>query len=116
MNRRQFLFSSVMATLAPRSSVAASASIDILPDEAIGTISPLIYGHFTENLGGCIYDGVWVGEGSKVSNTGGVRNALVQGLRKIKAPVVRWPGGCFADSYDWRDGIGPRAERSTRTN
>lgn len=116
MDRRQFLFSSALAALAPRTSIAASASIDILPDEAIAKISPLIYGHFTENLGGCIYDGIWVGEGSKVSNTGGIRNELIQGLRKIKAPVVRWPGGCFADSYDWRDGIGPRTGRPTRTN
>jgi alpha-L-arabinofuranosidase len=116
MNRRTFLLSTAAAMLAPRASLAASASIDILPDEPIGTISPLIYGHFTEHLGGCIYDGIWVGEKSKVPNTGGIRNELIENMKRIKAPVVRWPGGCFADSYDWRDGVGPRAERPKRTN
>jgi len=92
------------------------ARIDVLLDEVIGTINPDIYGHFAEHLGGVVYDGIWVGENSKVPNTGGIRNALVEALRRIKAPVIRWPGGCFADSYDWRDGIGPRAQRATRTN
>src|SRR5262245_4823304 len=88
------------------------ARIDVLLDEVIGTINPDIYGHFAEHLGGVVYDGIWVGENSKVPNTGGIRNALVEALRRIKAPVIRWPGGCFADSYDWRDGIGPRAQRA----
>ncbi len=115
MDRRQFLLSSV-AILAPRAALGASARVDILPDEPIGTISPNVYGHFTEHLGGCIYDGVWVGEKSKVPNIGGVRKALVDNLKRIKAPIIRWPGGCFADSYNWRDGVGPRNERPTRTN
>ncbi len=63
-----------------------------------------------------IYDGVWVGKDSKIPNVGGIRKALVDGLKRIKAPVIRWPGGCFADSYDWKDGIGPAAKRPTRTN
>ena len=116
LDRRQFLFSSGLALLAPRLSSAASARIEILPDETIGTISPAIYGHFTEHLGGCIYDGLWVGEGSKVPNVGGVRKALIDHLKQIKAPVIRWPGGCFADSYNWRDGVGPRAQRPRHTN
>ena len=62
-------------------------------------------------LGGAVYDGIWVGENSRVPNTGGIRTALVEALRRIKAPVIRWPGGCFADSYDWRDGTGPRPDR-----
>ena len=94
----------------------ADSHIDVLLSEPLGTISPNIYGHFTENLGGVIYDGVWVGEDSKVPNEHGIRSALIERLRKIKAPVIRWPGGCFADSYDWRDGVGPREKRPRRTN
>jgi alpha-N-arabinofuranosidase len=115
MNRRHFLATG-LALLAPRSSFAASARIDILPDEPIGPISPNIYGHFTEHLGGCIYDGIWVGEKSKIPNIGGIRKALVDNLKLLKPPVIRWPGGCFADSYNWRDGVGPREERPRRTN
>ena len=92
------------------------ASVTVLLDEPIATIAPEIYGHFTENLGGVIYGGVWVGEKSPIPNIGGIRRALVEKLRAIHAPVIRWPGGCFADSYDWRDGVGPAARRPTRTN
>jgi alpha-N-arabinofuranosidase len=99
-----------------QSSRAADSRIEVLLGEEIGTISPNIYGHFAEHLGGVVYDGIWVGENSKVPNTAGIRTALVDALKRIKAPVIRWPGGCFADSYDWRDGIGPRARRPKRTN
>ncbi len=116
MHRRDFVLSTLAVLAAPRSSLAASAAIDILPDEPIGTIAPTIYGHFTEHLGGCIYDGIWVGENSKVPNVNGIRKALVDHLQQIKAPVIRWPGGCFADSYNWRDGVGPRDKRPKRTN
>jgi alpha-N-arabinofuranosidase len=92
----------------------ATAHIDIILEEPVATIAPEIYGHFIEHLGGVIYDGVWVGENSKIANTGGVRQAVVDALKAIHAPVIRWPGGCFADSYDWRDGVG--AERNPRTN
>jgi alpha-N-arabinofuranosidase len=85
-------------------------------DEPLGAISPNIYGHFAENLSGVIYDGIWVGENSKVPNVNGIRKELIEEMRKIKPPVVRFPGGCFADSYDWRDGIGPRDKRPRRTN
>ena len=85
-------------------------------DEPLGTISPLIYSHFTEELGAVIYDGVWVGEKSKIPNTGGIRTALIEKMRQIKAPAIRWPGGCFADSYDWRDGVGPKDKRPRRTD
>jgi alpha-N-arabinofuranosidase len=95
---------------------AADSRIEVLLGEEIGTISPNIYGHFAEHLGGVVYDGIWLGENSKVPNTGGIRTALVEALKRIKAPVIRWPGGCFADSYDWRDGTGPRARRPKRTN
>ncbi len=97
-------------------SALADSHIEIRLDETIGTIAPEIYGHFTEHLGGVIYDGVWVGTDSKVPNIGGIRKALVDAMKLIKPSVVRWPGGCFADSYDWRDGVGPRDKRPTRTN
>src|SRR5689334_3902919 len=112
---KQIAFGS-MGLLAARSSQAAEARIEVLLDEPIGTISPEIYGHFTEHIGGVIYDGIWVGENSKIPNQGGIRSALVEHMRRIKPAVVRWPGGCFADSYNWRDGIGPRQERPRRTN
>jgi alpha-N-arabinofuranosidase len=96
------------------SATQATAQIEIIPAEPIGTIAPEIYGHFIEHLGGAIYDGVWVGENSKIPNEGGIRRALIDALKAIRAPIIRWPGGCFADSYDWRDGIGP--QRKTRTN
>lgn len=115
MQRRDFLIAS-LALMAPRTSLAASGRIEILPDEPIGTIAPDVYGHFTEHLGGCIYDGVWVGEGSRIPNYRGVRKALVDELKKLRPPVIRWPGGCFADSYNWRDGVGPRDKRPKRTN
>src|ERR1700728_355420 len=98
------------------SAATADAGIEILLPEPLGTISPNIYGHFTENLGGVVYDGIWVGEKSKVANVQGVRKNLVDALRKIKSPVIRWPGGCFADGYDWKDGVGPTAQRPPRTN
>ena len=90
--------------------------IEVFADEPIGTISRNVYGHFTEHIGGVIYDGVWVGRNSKIPNVNGIRKALLEKLKQIKAPVIRWPGGCFADSYDWKDGIGPAAHRPTRTN
>lgn len=75
-----------------------------------------IYGHFAEHLGRCIYEGIWVGEDSPIPNVRGIRTDVVEALRKIKAPVLRWPGGCFADEYHWMDGIGPRHQRPTMVN
>jgi alpha-N-arabinofuranosidase len=94
----------------------SDSRLEILVDEPIGTIAPEIYGHFVEHLGGVVYDGIWVGEGSKVANVGGIRKTLVDQLRTINPPVIRWPGGCFADSYDWRDGIGAADKRPRRTD
>jgi alpha-L-arabinofuranosidase len=95
---------------------AVDSRIEVLFDETLGTISPNIYGHFTENLGGVFYDGIWVGEQSRVPNVDGLRRDVIEHMKKIKAPVIRFPGGCFADSYDWRDGIGPVEKRPKRTN
>lgn len=81
-----------------------------------GTINRNIYGHFAEHLGRCIYEGVWVGEDSPIANTKGIRNDVVEALKEIKIPVLRWPGGCFADEYHWKDGIGPREGRKRMIN
>jgi alpha-N-arabinofuranosidase len=94
----------------------ADSRIEVLLNEPLGTISSDIYGHFVEHLGGVVYDGIWVGENSKVPNINGIRKELIDEMKKIKAPVVRYPGGCFADSYDWQDGIGPADKRPRRTN
>lgn len=75
-----------------------------------------IYGHFAEHLGGCIYGGIWVGEDSKIPNTRGIRDDLVAALKHVRIPNLRWPGGCFADDYHWKDGIGPRAQRPRTIN
>jgi len=75
-----------------------------------------IYGHFSEHLGRCIYEGYWVGENSKIQNVNGIRKDVVEALKKIKVPVLRWPGGCFADEYHWKDGIGPRDKRPSMIN
>ena len=80
------------------------------------TISRHIYGHFTEHLGRCIYGGIRVGEDSPIPNTRGIRSDIVEALRNINIPVLRWPGGCFADEYRWTDGIGPRQDRPTMVN
>src|ERR1700727_277603 len=75
----------------------AGSHIEVLVDEPIATIAPEIYGHFTEHLGSVIYDGIYVGEKSSIPNVHGIRKELVEKLKAIKAPVIRWPGGCFAD-------------------
>ncbi len=93
-----------------------SAKIDIVLDEPVGSINPNIYGHFSEHLGACIYDGAWVGEDSSIHHKGGLCNDVVTALQRINAPVMRWPGGCFADDYHWRDGIGPADARPRRIN
>jgi alpha-N-arabinofuranosidase len=116
MLRRNFLSLIPAGLIAARSARAADAEVRVFLNERTGTISPLQHGHFIEHLGGVIYDGVWVGEDSKIANIGGVRKALVDAMRQIGPTVMRWPGGCFADSYDWHDGIGPRASRPRRNN
>lgn len=82
----------------------------------ISKINKEIYGHFAEHLGRCIYGGIYVGEDSPIPNTKGIRNDVVEALRAIKVPVVRWPGGCFADTYHWMDGIGPKDQRKKIVN
>jgi alpha-N-arabinofuranosidase len=119
MKRREFLSSTLAIAavgLAPRSARASDGLVEVLLDEPIGTIAPELHGHFTEHIGEVVYNGIWVGENSKIPNVGGIRKALVDHMRQLHAPVIRWPGGCFADSYNWRDGVGPRTQRPVRTN
>ena len=91
-------------------------SIVINADDRLGHISPEIYGHFSEHLGRCIYNGIYVGENSPIPNTDGIRNDIIEAFRNIKAPVFRWPGGCFAEEYHWQDGIGEKALRRKIVN
>ena len=91
-------------------------SIVLTADDRLGHISPEIYGHFSEHLGRCIYNGIYVGENSPIPNTDGIRNDIIEAFRNIKAPVFRWPGGCFAEEYHWQDGIGEKALRRKIVN
>ena len=95
---------------------SVDARITILADQPGAVIDPNIYGQFVEHLGRGVYEGIWVGPESPISNTRGIRNDVVAALRKIRIPLVRWPGGCFAETYHWRDGIGPRAQRPRCVN
>lgn len=79
-------------------------------------INKNIYGQFSEHLGRCVYEGIWVGEDSPIPNTDGIRNDVIEALKQLKVPVLRWPGGCFADEYHWEDGIGPRENRPRMLN
>ena len=90
------------------------SKLTIHAGETLGTISPYIHGHFAEHLGRCCYDGLWVGVDSPIPNQGGFRTDIIDALKAVGIPQLRWPGGCFADSYHWRDGIGP-AESRPRT-
>ena len=85
-------------------------------NEKKGTIAPEIYGHFSEHLGRCIYEGIYVGENSPVPNVKGMRKDVVDALKDMAIPVLRWPGGCFADEYHWKDGIGPKDKRKRMVN
>jgi alpha-N-arabinofuranosidase len=91
-----------------------SASITVHLQQPIATIQPQLHGQFIEHLGTCIYDGIWVGEQSTTPNINGIRRDVVEALQQIRPPVIRWPGGCFADGYHWMDGIGPRDQRPVR--
>lgn len=98
-------------------SLAAQNTLIINADRSRDTISRHIYGHFSEHLGRCIYGGFYVGEdNTRIPNRRGVRTDVVEALRALKIPNLRWPGGCFADTYHWKDGVGPKTERPTIVN
>jgi alpha-N-arabinofuranosidase len=110
--------SSIALLIAAITSSAAENANKLVVNADLGkqTISRHLYGHFAEHLGRCIYEGIWVGENSPIPNTRGIRNDIVEALRKIQIPNLRWPGGCFADTYHWMDGIGPKDKRPTIVN
>ena len=81
-----------------------------------GHINPEIYGHFSEHLGRCIYEGLYVKEDSGIPNVNGMRTDVVEALKEIRVPVLRWPGGCFADEYHWMDGVEPKNKRKKMIN
>jgi alpha-L-arabinofuranosidase len=95
---------------------AAEATLTLQAGKPGAVVRPDVYGHFAEHLGRCIYGGIWVGEDSEIPNTRGIRNDTVAALKAIDIPVLRWPGGCFADEYHWKDGIGPRGKRPAMIN
>lgn len=88
----------------------------IHPNKIAGKINREIYGHFSEHLGRCIYGGIYVGEDSPIENVNGMRTDVINALKEINVPVLRWPGGCFADEYHWMDGIGPKEKRKKMIN
>jgi len=96
--------------------IAQQTTIQVNAKDAKYKINKNIYGHFAEHLGHCIYGGFYVGDTSSIPNTNGVRNDIVAALKKLKIPNLRWPGGCFADTYHWKDGIGPKDKRPTMVN
>ena len=126
MNAKQFCLALFVAALNPgilpaRADDAAAVvpttnMLVIHADQGKNTISRNLYGQFSEHLGRCVYEGIWVGEDSPIPNTRGIRNDVVAALKKIQVPVLRWPGGCFADQYHWMDGVGPRDQRPKRIN
>lgn len=93
-----------------------TAQLTVYANEGKTTISKHIYGHFSEHLGRCIYGGIWVGEDSEIPNIQGYRKDVFEALKKLNIPNLRWPGGCFADEYHWKDGIGPRENRPEMIN
>lgn len=92
------------------------AKLIINENKELSTIEPEIYGHFSEHLGRCIYEGIYVGENSDIPNVNGMRTDVVEALKELKVPMLRWPGGCFADEYHWKDGIGPKETRKKMIN
>jgi alpha-N-arabinofuranosidase len=118
MKRSLLLFILLAGVGVPALSAAgeATASLTIHADRPGAKISRHIYGQFAEHLGHCIYEGLWVGPDSPIPNTKGYRNDVLAALKALKVPQLRWPGGCFADEYHWRDGIGPREKRPSMFN
>ncbi len=111
------LIITIFSLLALSASVNSQTSTLVIDASDLRTkINKNIYGQFSEHLGNCIYGGIWVGKNSEIPNTNGIRNDVVKALKRIKVPVLRWPGGCFADEYHWKDGIGPRDSRPAMVN
>ena len=115
---RKIIFTLSLLTLSALylHSKTVDVTIDPMPLENNVKVEPEIYGQFAEHLGRCIYGGIWVGEDSEIPNIKGYRSDVVEAFKALQIPVLRWPGGCFADEYHWRDGIGPKEQRPTMVN
>ncbi|KQM30919.1 hypothetical protein [Sphingomonas sp. Leaf10] len=113
---RGLLAAATLGTAAPAIAQSNDAELTVRTDRPGSTIDPDIYGQFVEHLGRGVYEGIWVGPDSPIPNTRGIRNDVAAALRKIRVPVIRWPGGCFADAYHWQDGLGPRDRRPVGIN
>src|SRR3954467_4271859 len=107
--KRILLVSLVLIALTPNARFAVAQTINLSVDasKSGAKIDRNIFGQFAEHLGKGVYEGIWVGPASPIANTRGIRNDVVAALKAIKVPNVRWPGGCYADEYHWRKGIGP---------
>ncbi len=123
MKSRRLTLASIIlissSVYASNSAVQERAEVNRLSihvDQGKFRIAPEIYGHFAEHLGRCVYEGFWVGEDSDIANIRGIRTDVVEALKKIQIPVLRWPGGCFADEYHWKEGVGPQDKRGRMIN
>src|SRR5215217_5330303 len=112
----RYLFVLIFMGIVTLANAQTTIKLSAKKEAANPIISKYIYSHFAEHLGHCIYGGFYVGDTSKIPNTAGVRNDVVVALKKLKIPVLRWPGGCFADTYHWKDGIGDKAKRPKIVN
>lgn len=112
----RFLFILLAAAIAATAQPSLTADLTVRADRPGPQVNRQLFGQFAEHLGAGIYGGIWVGEDSKIPNTKGYRNDVLQALRELKVPVIRWPGGCFADEYNWREGVGPRPKRPVKIN
>jgi len=121
LSRRQFVGSTAalsLSALIPRgfASTNSTQKFVVRADSEIGIVKPEFHSHFAEHLGSCVYGGLWVGKKSPIANIEGYRKQAIDYLKELGIPVLRWPGGCFADDYHWRDGIGPVEARPKRVN
>src|SRR5438552_14618466 len=116
--RCHLLASLALVSLALTASATAADKVELIVDASKtgAKIDRNIFGQFAEHLGHGIYDGIWVGADSPIPNTRGIRNDVVAALKAIRVPNVRWPGGCFADDYHWRNGSGPADKRAVTPN
>lgn len=116
MKRSKLILGGLLFAATLSLSAQKSASISLDADKGTQIIPKEIYGQFAEHLGSCIYGGLWVGENSDIPNTNGYRTDVLNALKDLKVPVLRWPGGCFADEYHWMDGIGSKENRPKMVN
>ncbi len=113
---KRTIVSAAIAVFTAVGAFGQNATVTIHTQQGSQKINKEIYGQFSEHLGSCIYGGLWVGEDSKIPNIQGYRKDVFEALKALKVPVLRWPGGCFADDYHWMDGIGPKKDRPSLRN